>query len=155
MRNMRGFTVVEMVVVVGIIGLLTSVVLFSVNQARQNARDKARVADIEQLRLTVKLYQEGYGALPTATGEVGAGSGLETDSQMLAILPTIPTDPKTSDPDYGYFYDTTFDCTAGSQTQTVLYVQKFEGSGKSNAEKVCGADTTDDATDEMYVILLQ
>ena len=49
----QGFSLAELLVVISIIGLLSSVIIVSVSNARQNSRDKVRIVDIEQLRLTL------------------------------------------------------------------------------------------------------
>jgi prepilin-type N-terminal cleavage/methylation domain-containing protein len=45
-NNQKGFTLIEMLVVVAIVGLLSSVVVVGVGGARQKARDTKRVADM-------------------------------------------------------------------------------------------------------------
>lgn len=160
-KRHRGFTLVEIIVVVGIIGMLSSVVMFSVSQARENARDKTRVVDIEQLHLTFKLYREGFNDYPKDTPpstlyddgvEIGRGTAIDDDLKVLQ--PSLPKDPKSGDTGYGYFYDTDFKCTKADEK--VLYVQGFESlESQANADDVCGSDVGDDAESGMYIILLE
>ncbi|MDP3975104.1 MAG: prepilin-type N-terminal cleavage/methylation domain-containing protein [Candidatus Jorgensenbacteria bacterium] len=49
-NNRKGFTLIEMLVVVAIVGLLSSVVVVGVGGARQKARDAKRVADVRQIQ---------------------------------------------------------------------------------------------------------
>ncbi len=51
-----GFTLVELLVVVSIIGILASLSTVSVNIARVRARDAKRQADIAQVQLALYLY---------------------------------------------------------------------------------------------------
>ena len=53
-----GFTLIELLVVIAIIGILASIVLASLNSARQKSRDARRIADIKQIQLALELYFE-------------------------------------------------------------------------------------------------
>ncbi|MBI3232280.1 MAG: prepilin-type N-terminal cleavage/methylation domain-containing protein [Candidatus Doudnabacteria bacterium] len=51
-----GFTLIEMLVVVSIISLLSSIVLSSAVEARRKARDAKRLADMAQIQKALDLY---------------------------------------------------------------------------------------------------
>jgi prepilin-type N-terminal cleavage/methylation domain-containing protein len=69
-----GFTLIEMLVVVAIIGLLSSIILVGLGDVRKDARDTRRVADIRQLQNALEIYystnqaypQNAYESLQTA-----------------------------------------------------------------------------------------
>ncbi|MFH0851996.1 MAG: type II secretion system protein [bacterium] len=65
MKN-NGFTLMELLVVVAIIGILASIVLVSLNSARAKARDAKRLQDIRQIQSALDLYYDKYGAYPVS-----------------------------------------------------------------------------------------
>lgn len=108
-KNRKGFTLIELMVVIGIIAILAAVVIVAVNPARQfaSARDRERQAEI--LALTNAIYQysvENNGQLPseitTTPTNLGTGSGLIdfTATGTTPLVPTyiaeIPSDPGTA-----------------------------------------------------------
>lgn len=96
-----GFTLIELLVVIAIIGVLASIVLASLNTARQKSRDARRITDIKQIQLALELYYDGTGAgqYPAASGTCDATSESATDVYGLAALslanyiPQVPRDP--------------------------------------------------------------
>ncbi len=52
----NGFTLIELMVVVAIIGLLSSIVLVSLSTARSKGRDARRFADTQSIQQAVELY---------------------------------------------------------------------------------------------------
>ncbi len=60
----RGFTLIELLVVVSIISMLASVVLVSLGQARQTARNSVDIQNLAQLRTALELYKGVHGHYP-------------------------------------------------------------------------------------------
>ena len=64
-RRLRGFTLVELLVVIGIIALLISILLPSLNAARKSARDVQCASNMRQLSLALMMYAvEHKGSFP-------------------------------------------------------------------------------------------
>lgn len=104
---LKGFTLIELLVVIAIIGVLASIVLASLNSARQKSRDARRIADIKQLQLALELFYDAQTppAYPTASGNCSAteARGLE----LLATggyIPQIPRDPTGAAGSNCYWY---------------------------------------------------
>jgi prepilin-type N-terminal cleavage/methylation domain-containing protein len=89
-----GFTLVELLVVIGIIALLIGILLPTLNRARQSAKLVSCLSNIRQTTTAVAGYiAENDGALPEATFNNGngfspAGSGLAAWSP-LPITPAV------------------------------------------------------------------
>jgi len=57
--NRKGFTLIEMLIVVAIVGLLASVVVLGIGNARERARDAKRAGDIRQIQNAAESYYAG------------------------------------------------------------------------------------------------
>ncbi len=71
----RGFTLIELLVVIAIIGILASVVLASLNSARDKGSDAAIKSNLNNARAQAELYYDNnnrsYATLCTAAGGIG------------------------------------------------------------------------------------
>ncbi|MEK7619451.1 MAG: prepilin-type N-terminal cleavage/methylation domain-containing protein [Patescibacteria group bacterium] len=92
----RGFTLVELLVTISIIGVLASITVVSVGNVRQIARDSKRLADIKQLQTALEFYFNQQNGYPAGT-DITLGTG---DQSVLCI---------TADATRG-FEDTVNDC---------------------------------------------
>ncbi len=99
----RGFTLVELLIVIAIIGILASVVLASLSTARQKARDSSRTAEVIQIDRALELYYDVSQGYPSTTPSGYAGN--DAGIQLLAtrgFLPPAPTPPNGTNPTYIY-----------------------------------------------------
>lgn len=62
----RGFTLVELLVVVSIIGLLATIVLGSLSDARKKAKNATIRSHFSQLRIALELYHLDHGTYPNS-----------------------------------------------------------------------------------------
>jgi len=63
-KNTKGFTLVELLIVVAIISLLSSIVLVSMKKAREKARDSVRKQDLKTIQMALELYWDKYEKYP-------------------------------------------------------------------------------------------
>lgn len=84
----KGFTLVELLIVISIISVLVSIVLIAVNPIRvmQNTRDSKRRSEIEQIRSSLQMYFNENNRYPTA-GEVTGGGPISFTPTYMRQLP--------------------------------------------------------------------
>ncbi len=80
----RGFTFIELLVVVTIIAVLSAIGMISYRSANLKSRDGKRKADLEQLRAALEIYRADNGVYP-ATGSLA--------SLTTTYIQAIPNDP--------------------------------------------------------------
>ena len=100
-KHEKGFTLIELLVVIAIIGILATIVLVSLNTARQKARDVRRISDMRQIAMALEMYYDDN----TSTGYPGASgtnqwSAMDTALEGGGYITSVPTDPGTGTYEY-------------------------------------------------------
>ncbi|MDZ7586199.1 MAG: prepilin-type N-terminal cleavage/methylation domain-containing protein [Patescibacteria group bacterium] len=98
MKN-KGFTFIEMLVVVVIIGVLASVGVANFKVANQKARDGRRQGDLQQIRAALELYRTDVNLYPTSTFPAVGGDLTYGGTTYMSNRPGDPLDPT-----YTYYY---------------------------------------------------
>lgn len=74
-----GFTLIEVLVVITIIGLLSSTILVGLDNARRRARDARRISDLRQIQNGLENYFSSAHTYPNSDELYNALSGLPND----------------------------------------------------------------------------
>ncbi len=110
--NSRGFSLVELLGVISIIGILATVVMFNVHAGKEKARDAKRLSDMQQVQIALRVYKDVHNRYPTN----GDGDGVDDCKHNTSflpggclevlvnegMLPILPNDPGSNE----YFYNT-------------------------------------------------
>lgn len=104
-KKTRGFTLVELLIVIAIIGLLASITLMGLNSAKIRAKDARTKGDVSQIVKAIGMYRAENNSYPTSSG---TWKCLKPDGTMCwrttywgdttivnALAPYIPNIPKT------------------------------------------------------------
>lgn len=102
-KNNSGFTLVELLVVMSIIGFLASSSVYLINSTRMDARDSRRLADVKTIQKALEMYYSDNLKYPPVN-QVGWTSGASNPLKTILTpnyLPVFPFDPKG----LAYYYD--------------------------------------------------
>lgn len=67
----KGFTIVELLIVIVVIGILAALVLNTFSGVQRRARDTERQTDINSVATQLEVYYNDNGGYPVLTAEVG------------------------------------------------------------------------------------
>ena len=108
-KNIKGFTLIEMMLVVGIIALLTAIILPKFSNMTDKAQTQALNAQIKSINTQIQVYKIDKGAYPTAMTVAGwGGSGVITAYWPAGTVPSPNVSGKT------WVYDATSGMVTGT-----------------------------------------
>lgn len=90
-RNAVGFTVIELLVTIGIISVLIAILLPAIQGARESARQINCRSNLKQLGIAIHSYESAFGHLPPHNGgtDAGANSNEGNLSGIVMLLPYL------------------------------------------------------------------
>jgi len=146
-KSEGGFTLIEILVVLGLIAILAAIVLIAINPARQFAqgRNAQRESDVNAIINAIgQNMADNKGVLNCATGtaipvdpaaalHIGTGSGLVN---LACLTPTYIPTAIPMDPVGGTAADTQYTIVASS-SRYVICAPKHDEQGTLNAGTFC------------------
>lgn len=121
MRNQKGFTLIELMVVMAVIGILATLSVVGFTSARKSARDTKRTSTINGVRAALESYY-------------GAGQSYPVTASCATMLTTIAFTPTSVDLGGGVIWAicgnpgiTSYSGPAGGQSYTIQFTRESGG----------------------------
>lgn len=144
-----GFTLVELLIVITILGILASIALVAFRSAQTRGRDAQRKSDLKQMNSALELFYADYQKYPNAVGVAPAacpytppntwaacswGTGEFTDGKTV-YFKVLPKDP-VSTAAYLYRVDAT-----NQKFQLFAHLENTQDPQLITTTQVCGGTT--------------
>ncbi|HSH31780.1 MAG TPA: prepilin-type N-terminal cleavage/methylation domain-containing protein [Candidatus Saccharimonadales bacterium] len=86
LKKQEGFTLLELLIVIVIIGILAVLIVPNLASGPQRARDGQRKSDLRNIKTALETYYNDKNSYPATTGDLTTGTS--------PYIKTVPTDPK-------------------------------------------------------------
>ena len=115
MNKSTGFTLLELVIAIGIIAVLSVVAVVNLSSIQQNTRDVKRMSDLRLIQGSLEQYYADQHVYPQ-----NFGTNLTSAGGTRVYLNKVPTEPQSSNQPYLYAAKPD-GCTATTCTNYCLY----------------------------------
>ena len=129
----RGFTLIEILVVIGIITILSTVGMSAYISAGKNARDQQRIKDLTAVKQALELYRHDNSSYPKMAADL-----------TTQYLETVPKDGAYNQ-EYQYQAKPDSCTTAGRDCTGFIICAKKEGMGSFDNPADCSSLSCDGA----------
>ncbi|HCH34443.1 MAG: Secretory protein [Candidatus Saccharibacteria bacterium GW2011_GWC2_48_9] len=159
-RKDHGFTIVELLIVIVVIGILAAITIVAFNGVQQRANNTSRINAVAQTIKLVKSYQATYGDIPLASGTnvcattdnicsswnqtPNTGNNTSLITELRKVGEPVASVKRQPGDNYGILYNVWTDISRGSETLYVFYW--LEGQNQSCGMKADASNYTNGTT---------
>src|SRR3989338_2926826 len=135
-KNQIGYTLIEILITVSIIGILSSIVLGGLRITKEKARNTRRLADVNEIVNAIELYRQANE--DTSHGEDGVeyinGDPYWIPELAPTYIPVVPSDPIDKD-EYKYHY-----LRQGKNYEVAAFIEEHGGDPTCDDSGPAGCD---------------
>ena len=144
-KKQGGFTLLELLIVIVIIGILALLIIPNITSAPKKARDTKRKTDITTVRKGLEEYFVNNNVYPASSGTVSTGGAAlaELTQGSAPIIKTLPQDPKNSGV---YLYTYTPANTNSTYTLKACLENDADNGANTATDAACGSATAKNFT---------
>ena len=151
-----GFTLLETLVVITIIGILAAVVTVSYSSVQASARDSVRLSDLEQIRLALNLYKQDFGSLPSGNGvllcsNTSVCDSINETSQILLDFGLEIGDTER----FIYMYSSSEPCNEDYTVSTLRAVVEVGGNDNTAEQTALCSELPTSQDDNEHILFLE
>jgi prepilin-type N-terminal cleavage/methylation domain-containing protein len=142
-KQAHGFTIVELLIVIVVIGILAAIVIVAYNGIQTSARNQSRISTLNQLQKAIELYYAENGRYPQIAHGLGSESSCGSQTENWghcdrtkeltdALAPHAKFDPEqlTSATQGNRYF--TYDSQSGDNWQTYGLMVYVDGDAGAN-----------------------
>lgn len=154
----RGFTIVELLIVIVVITILAAITIVAYNGIQGRARDARRQNDVAAITQALELYYLDNGKYPTSSGSTAINVSWSTTAdsswpnlvtQLRPYISNLPTDPISTAGaglyggyDYSYYSDPPNGGNFCGTTNNQMYILVYKQEGAAQKDNLQGDCTT-------------
>lgn len=127
----RGFTIIELLVVVAIIGILAAAGLVLYSSVQAKSRDASREQHMKTFQNALAIYVANNQSYPVYSGVISGSDDLSVALLDSSAIREIPRDPLNTG-SYTYQYDS----ADGQNYSITYYLETGTISGKSSGQNI-------------------
>lgn len=118
LQHRKGFTLIELSLVITIIGVLATIAIFALGSARAKSRDAKRISDVQVIRAALEQFWLTQASYPASVSAIslGTGSAAVLTSNGLQAAPgtgSVYLSPIPVGPSVGEYYQYQSTITSG------------------------------------------